>query len=159
MQRPTAEGIQLLVDPASLERRERGPIWGRVCLSMDEGFFPDAGWTDIVVGFCVCWLHALRQIASKVTTTETVFFMDGPFRADMKLTSADSVQLVLVDFHTGDVIKLRSDERIATLLENAIASGESLLNTAKEQNWGYDQDVQALRAEIGAAMVLLSSGR
>ena len=159
MQRPTAEGIQLLVDAASLERRERGPIWGRVCLSIGEVFFPDAGWTDIAVGFCACWLRALRQLASKGTATETVFFMDGPFRADITLTSADSVQVVLVDFHNGDMVKHRSDEGIATLLENAIASGESLLNTAKEQNWGHDQDVQALRGEVGAAMGLLSSDR
>ena len=98
MQRPTAEGIQLLVDPASLERGERGPIWGRVCLAIGEQFFPDARWTDIVVGFCVYWLHALRQLASKATTVETVFFMDGPFRVDIRLTSGDSVALVLVDF-------------------------------------------------------------
>ena len=159
MDRPPTGGIQLLVAPASLEKGELGPIWGKVCLSAGEGFFPDAGWTDIVVAFCGYWLHVLRQLASKETTTETVFFMDGPFRADMKLTSADSLQLVLVDFHNGDMVEHRSDERIATLLENAIAAGESLLNTAKERNWGDDKDVQALRGEIGAAVVLLSSGR
>jgi hypothetical protein len=159
MQHPIAQHIQLLIDPASLERREHGPIWGRVRFSIGDRFFPDAGWTDIVAGFCVCWLRALRQLASKATTTETVLFMDGPFRADMKPTSADSVQLDLVDFHTGEMVKHRSDERIATLLENGIASGESLVNTAKEQNWDNDKDIQALRDEIGAAVALLDTGR
>ena len=87
MQPPTVEGIQLLIDGASLERSGTGPIWGRVCLWTGERSFPDAGWTDILVGFCMCWLHALQQLASKKTRAETVFFMDGPFRADTKLTS------------------------------------------------------------------------
>lgn len=150
-----AEGLQLLVDTASLYRRERGPIWGRVCLAMGEQFFPNVGWTDIVVGFCVCWLHALRQLASKETTAETVFFMDGPFRADVKLTSGDSVELVLVDFHTPETIKHRSQQRMAGLLRNAITVGQSILKTATEQSWVNDQDVQALHCEIGAAEELL----
>jgi hypothetical protein len=130
-----------------------------VCLSVGTQFFPDAGWTDIVVAFCACWLRALCRLSSKETIAETVLFMDGPFRADIKLTTADSVELVLVDFHNPETIKHRSEQRIATLLENAISSGESLLNTAKEQNWGNDQDVQALRGEIGAAAALLSLGQ
>jgi hypothetical protein len=48
----------------------------------------------------VCWLHALRQLALKESTSETLFFMDGPFRTDIKVTSDDSIELVLVDFHT-----------------------------------------------------------
>jgi hypothetical protein len=158
MRPPTAEGIQLLIDGASLERRETGPIWGRVCFSTGERSFPDAGWTDIVVGFCLCWLHALQQLASKTTTAETVFFMDGPFRADMKLTSADSVELVLVDFHSPESVKHRSEERIATLLGNAVKCGESLLNATRQRDWVNDKDVQALRSEIGAAKALLRPG-
>ena len=151
----TAGGVQLLIDSASLERRERGPIWGRVCLSVGDRFFPEAGWTDIAVGFTVAWLHALRQLASKQTTSESVFFMDGPFRADIKLRSADSVELVLVDFHTPEKIEHRSEHSIAALLRNAIASGQSLLDTANTQNWANDQDVETLRGEVGAADTLL----
>jgi hypothetical protein len=130
-----------------------------VCFSVGDQFFPEAGWTDIAVGFCAYWLHALRQLASNATKAETVFFMDGPFRVDMKLTSADSVELILVDFHAPETIKHRSEQRIATLLRNAVTSGESLLNTAKELDWINDRDVQALRSEVGAAEALLSSWR
>ena len=155
MDRPTGEDIELFVDTTSLYRNKRGPIWGRVYLSVGDTSFPDAGWTDIAVGFCVAWLHAIRQLASKQTTAETVFFMDGPFRADMKLRTTESVELVFVDFHTPETIEHRSEQRIATLLRNAIISGESVLNSAKERGWGGDADVQALRSEMGAAEELL----
>ena len=130
---------------------------GRVCLWTGERSFPDAGWTDILVGFCMCWLHALQQLASKKTRAETVFFMDGPFRADMKLTSADSVELILVDFNSPESVKHRSEERIATLLRNAVKCGESLLNAIGQRDWVNDKDAQALRIEIGAAKALLQS--
>lgn len=156
MERKSADGIQLLIDSASLYRRERGPIWGRVCLLIGDRFFPNDEWTDIAVGFCVNWLHALRQLVSKETTAETVYFMDGPFRADMKLTSAESVEVVLVnDRRTPERIEHRSEQGITALLRNAITAGQSILKTATEQSWVNDRDVQALRGEIGAAEELL----
>jgi hypothetical protein len=50
-----------------------------------------------------------------------------------------------------------SEERIATLLRNAVKCGESLLNAIGQRDWVNDKDAQALRIEIGAAKALLQS--
>ena len=76
----------------------------------------------------------------------------------MTLTSGDSVDLVLVDFHSPETVEHRSEEKIATLLRNAVRSGESLLNAATQRNWVNDKDVQALRSEIGAALKTSPAG-
>ena len=52
-----------------------------------------------------------------------------------------------------------SEERIATLLRNAVKCGESLLNAIGQRDWVNDKDAQALRSEIGAAKALLSPER
>ena len=107
-----AGGLHLLVvDTASLHRHEPGPIWARVCLAIGKQFFPDAGWTEIVVAFACA--GSMRSVSSprKKSQLETVLFMDRPLRGDIKLTSADSVELVLVDVHTPETIRRRSQQK------------------------------------------------
>jgi hypothetical protein len=148
--------VRLLVDCASLEKSNSGPIWGRVCFAVADQFFPDAGWTDIAVAFCLHWVEGLRRLASRETTTASVFFMDGPFRADLKRASAESVELTLVNFRTDEVVEHRSEQGIRPLLHNAVACGQSVLHSANEHDWADDHDIQSLRGAVSAANSLLS---
>jgi hypothetical protein len=143
-------GVQLLVDCASLEKSNRGPIWGRVCFSVADHFFPDPGWTDLAVGFCVYWLEALRLLALRETTTESVFFMDGPFRADLKRVSAESVVLSLVNFRTDEVVEHRFEQALCPLVHNAVICGQSVLSCANEHKWEDDHDIESLRRALSA---------
>ena len=102
-------------------------------------------------------LHVLASRAPAACLEKDESRDSGPFRADMKLTSADSVELILVDFHSPESVRHRSEERIATLLRNAVKCGESLLNAIGQLDWVNDKDAQALRIEIGAAKALLQS--
>jgi hypothetical protein len=155
MSDPHPDRVRLLVDCASLEKDNCGPIWGCVCFSVADHFFPDSGWTDIAVGFCVYWLEALRRLALRETTTESVLFMDGPFRADLKRTSPDSVELNFVTLRTKEVVEHHSEQTIRSLLRNAVACAQSVLNSANEHDWVDDPDIQALRSAVGAANSVL----
>jgi hypothetical protein len=151
-------GVRLLVDCASLERSNSGAIWGRICLEVADRFFPDAGWTDIAVVICVAWLEGLRRIASGEIITGRVYFMDGPFRVDLKRASREAIELSLVNFRKDEVVEHRSEETIRLLLRNAVACGQSVLNSSNEHDWGKkDHDIQSLRSAVSAANSLLSS--
>ena len=124
------------------KRSASGTVWGRVYFESDGQFFPDSGWTDMVVPFSSAWLEALTRIASGSTDRETVWFMDGPFRLDLSMTSSGLLEITFVH---KEAVKESTKASIEELLQDAISVGKQLVTSCKERGWpDSDDDIKCL---------------
>ncbi len=132
----------IVVDDKFFTRSKSGTVWGTIYFKIANGFFPDNGWTDMVVPFSCAWLEALIRIANGSTSKEKVRFMDGPFSLDLL---ANSAGLVEIRFAHKDMLQHSAKTEIDDLLENAISVGEQLRMSCKQRGWpDDDSDTTAL---------------
>ncbi len=132
----------ITIDDEFFKRSASGTVWGRVYFETGGQFFPDSGWTDMVVPFSSAWLEALIQIASGSTDKETVWFMDGPFRVHLTMTSSGLLEIAFVH---KEAVKKSVTTTIEELLEDAVSVGKQLLTICKERGWpNSDNDVKVL---------------
>ncbi len=96
----------------------------------------------MVVPFSSAWLEALTRIASGSTDRETVWFMDGPFRLDLSMTSSGLLEITFVH---KEAVKESTKASIEELLQDAISVGKQLVTSCKERGWpDSDDDIKCL---------------
>src|SRR5712691_6270066 len=109
-----------VVDDKFFTRSQSGTIWGRVYFEIGDHFFPDNGWTDIVVAFSSAWLEALIRIGTESASRERVWFMDGPFVIDISAEGGHG--LLGLSFLYKEAVRESTGARLRDLLQNAIAA-------------------------------------
>ena len=134
--------VRLVIAPESLTKsRERSPIWGEVWLSDDDFAFPGPGWADLAAAFCVAWNVALQELENG-KKTQSVFFMDGPYRVDLRLSDG-IVRIEMVDWHGEDRVIRTAEAPLQDLRTNALSIGESIVDVSRRSNW-TDRDIEKL---------------
>jgi hypothetical protein len=88
---------RLVVDPASIVFRRRGPATGDISLTMADTVFPAMGWNDYALVILDAWLGAVLRTVRRTSNTERVHFMEGPYAVDMTRVDTTSVRIHAVE--------------------------------------------------------------
>jgi hypothetical protein len=132
------DAILLRVDPESLRRSRTGTISGQVYLQTDAGSFPELGWDDIVVPVLCAWLNAVNFVSAG-SKAQTVHFMEGPFRVELKHALSGMISLLLVE----DGNRQEFFACTNTLRRNACEAADSILTKCRQLAW-FDPDIDQL---------------
>jgi|SRR5882762_3666486 len=131
----------LATDDEFFTRSELGTIGGTIYFQIGEDqFFPEKGWTDLIIGFSRVWLEALLRIADGSVVNENAPFFDGPLAVNISVSGPGVAQL---DFIHREAVKFTTSARIQGLLENALAVANFLLKICHEKGW-RDKDTEVL---------------
>jgi hypothetical protein len=141
--------VGFVVDPSTFERKKIGPVWGTIFFQFEQGRFPAAGWSDIVVPIITEWLAVLSRVATGTSGTHEARFMDGPFLMTVRRIDEASVSLELVDDHPARATTELS-ANLNMLLENAITIGEQIQKECRVRKW-RDRDTESLARELRRA--------
>jgi hypothetical protein len=143
----------LAIDDEFFTRSELGTVGGTIYFQIGEDqFFPEKGWTDLIIGFSRVWLEAVLRIAEGSVLKDDAPFFDGPLAVNISVSGPGVAQL---DFFHRENIKLTTSARIQDLLENALAVANFLLKICHEKGWG-DNDTEALAALMKRGFQTLS---
>jgi hypothetical protein len=122
-------------------RSKGGAIWGRIYFRIgDSEFFPEKGWTDLVVAFLRGWLGSLLKISEGTLKADAVNFYDGPLNVGIRVTGQGVAELAFT--HREKVI-LYVGADLRALLENSLDVAQELLSQCQEKSWTND-DTAAL---------------
>jgi len=122
-------------------RSKSGAIWGRIYFRIgDSEFFPEKGWTDLVVAFLRGWLGSLLKLSEGTLKADTVDFYDGPLNVGIRATGHGVAELAFT--HREKVI-LYVSANLRALLENSLDVAQELLAQCQEKSWTND-DTAAL---------------
>jgi hypothetical protein len=143
------------MDDNFLARSKLGTIVGTIYFEIGEDqFFPEKGWTDLIIAFSRSWLEALLQIADGSVVKENIPFFDGPLAVSVSVNSPGVAQL---DFIHRETVKVSTAGRIQDLLENALAVANFLLKICHEKGWA-DTDTEVLAGLMKRGFQILSQG-
>lgn len=72
------------IDPLSLSISGSERITGTISLALPNSyFFPGRNWDDFVVVLLGGWLSILNNLKSGVRTSDSLYFMDGPYEVEL----------------------------------------------------------------------------
>ena len=131
-----------VTDDQFFTRSRSGAVWGRIYFEIGDSFFPDNGWTDLIVAFTTTWLEALTRIAVGSVASDRIWFMDGPFAIDV---SASGRGLLKVTFLHKEAVKQSTEAGVRDLLENATTVSKQVLASSQQRGW-TGKDVADLAA-------------
>lgn len=120
--------IQLLVDKLETDCIENCSIWGRICFKIDDVFFPDAMWNDIVSSVLEMWGNALYEFIRFQKAECELCFMDGDYKA--VLTKAEGGRAA-VSFQANDAVVMKYHTEISMFVENVLSCTEPVLAICK----------------------------
>jgi hypothetical protein len=144
------------IDQFFTQAKPGGAIWGRVCFELSDGqFFPDQGWTDLVIAVERIWLETVLAFAERETSSDEVPFYDGPFRVE--LTAADNGIVNLRFLRYGDVCHTSTAD-IRELLRDALTVGVQLASSCAERRWS-NEDTGELALLIDRATSYIERNR
>jgi hypothetical protein len=149
------KSLRLLTVPESLSRTAMRTRDSVIFFEFEKGFFPSEGWIDLAPDFSYAWLNAVMRIASGVSDSETVFFMDGPYVVELK---AERPGFVYVHFFEdrpqGKIDRGGIRCSAKDLLEDAIFVMQRLRDACAKNGWQVDP--AAVTSELTEATDLLS---
>lgn len=148
--------IGLVIIPESFARSDYGTISGEVYLRFADLFFPERGWSDIVVPVTSAWLVALQNLVQGQSRAERVSFMDGPFRAEITTLGQGAVGVHLVESRLrGNLILHQLEAELFPLLAGVIGAATQVLDECRHRNW-LDRDVSELARQRKRATRVLN---
>lgn len=150
--------MRLFVDDNCLQRTRMGTISGLIYFETEKGFFPEKGWSDLVVAFTSAWIEALIRIASN-SKSEQVWFIDGPYAVDLSISDLGMVEARFVhDQLKGKSLLQSSSATKEHLFSNAITIAGTVLTACSQKGWS-DNDTEALAVSTKQATEILSAIR
>ncbi|MBL8217092.1 MAG: hypothetical protein JNK87_40605 [Bryobacterales bacterium] len=138
-------------DPGSFRCSESGTISGEFYLGVDDAFFPEERWNDLVLPMASAWLHAIQNLLNGTSWRQRVRFMDGPFWADLAMTKEGVVAVKLVESRLrGDLIRHSVEVDPSLLLQDALAMAIQVLEECRARGW-RNSDAVALARQLREA--------
>ena len=135
--------VNILVDPQTLERTRFGTVVGALCLSGPGWYFPDQYWSDFPVVVLSWWLTACQGVASRVGSTGTFLFMDGPHTVRISSLTEVEWRLECID----GVGRVTHDASVsARHLRAAVEDASRTIVAACGARSWESQDITTLRA-------------
>ena len=139
----------LVVDPTTFDKRGNGPVWGTIFFQFEQIYFPASGWSDILIPITTEWLAILTRIASGMSGTHKLYFMDGPYLIRACRIDKNSVSLDLVDDHP-NTVTTRVSADFSVLFENGITVGNQVEKECHARAW-RDRDTASLSNSLRRA--------
>ncbi len=126
-------------------RAKSGAIWGTVYFQIgDSQFFPQRGWTDLLVGFVAAWLQGLLRVTRGIVEKERVEFYDGPFAIEISIAQEGHLNLNFVHQEKSELSKLVDARH---MLAQSDSVGKELLAKCEHKGWN-NKDIETLSAII-----------
>lgn len=139
-------GLDFFTDPSSFRCSDLGTISGEFYLRVDDAFFPEERWNDLVLPVANAWLHAIQSLLRGTSWQERVRFMDGPFWADLAMTKEGVVAVNLVESRLrGDLIRHSVEIDPALLLQDVIATATQVLEECRSRGWSNSDAMELAR--------------
>ena len=128
--------LQILTDPASLERAASGAITGLITTSCGSDFFPEARWRDFPAVVLTWWLESVNELLAHGETT--LRFMDGPFSLRLR-RKGDWLDVAFITVLSAGEWEVGSAEVSTTAFLNSLHdAAESILRSCEERGWARD---------------------
>jgi hypothetical protein len=133
--------LLVVEDDGFFSRSRSGAVWGTVYFQIDDGrFFPQRGWTDLVVAFVAVWLDGLLRVTGGISKNERVAFFDGPFAINISMPQKGCVNL---SFERNEKSEMSKDVEAKQLLAHADSAAKELLSKCQHKGW-ENSDTAAL---------------
>lgn len=149
--------MRVNVNVSSLERSERGAVFGEIFVEHDSLEFPEHNWNDFVVVVLGWWCAACVGLVRGVQEQE-LMFMDGPFLLRIHVDDENvwtcefqrlrtSQATNMVEFRPVDT--MRNGLRFAadTFLDSLIGCSQTVLAECDQRRWDSD-DIRELRRAV-----------
>lgn len=134
----------LQINIQSLNRTRLGTISGQVWFAFEgKKAFPEDGWTDILIPVVKAWIESLYRLREGRANSESVFFMEGPFRIDLFLfPGVDLVTIHFVRRGDADALVESATGSLRELLTSATKTAKLIINQCKKLGWSNDDIVE-----------------
>ncbi|HEY1903680.1 MAG TPA: UDP-N-acetylglucosamine 2-epimerase [Terracidiphilus sp.] len=148
--------LEIVVDPGSMTRSQKGTIFGLITFVVAEKTFPSPGWTDLVVALMGVWIEAVGMVLTGQRNHAQVHFYDGPYSIDLSSTGDGSADLELIwNDASSDRLIAALRVRLRELMKQSMAAGERVAEICQQRNW-TDPDTRKLLATLRNATKALS---
>jgi hypothetical protein len=127
---------------ATIEARGRrfgqagsGLVWAEITLQVDGEYFPDPEWTDFIVVVLGWWCGALVEILRGAQGPIDVHFMEGPYLAELRQLSGQSLRLTLVEDAVTRRVVREDDVDLAPLVQSVLSAADQILTECEQREW------------------------
>lgn len=141
---------------SDLTLTDSGLAFGEIWLRVDGVAFPAEGWTDFVVVVLGWWADAASELLTGNAGAIEVDFMDGPYRARLRLAE-EGWNLDLVERGRSLLVLRRALVEGQLLSRSIIEASERVLEVCLKNGWlstdtaRLEAAVRRLRASLPAA--------
>lgn len=157
MRRPLPR-VEIVVEPATLERTSHGGITGRVWLrdgSRDvQADFPEVGWCDFPVALLAAWTTELQRFARLVPSDRGLArcrFMDGPYSFTVHAEGNGAWRIGCIEerMGAGGTPSQVWVTDASSFLDGLHRAARATLSACDERGW-WNADTEALRRCVEA---------
>jgi len=104
------------------------------------------GWNDFVVPILDAWTIALASLVAGRSKSERVYFMDGPYAADVVRSGSNSLSLRLLE---RGLESERFEVDLMTLAESVAREAEIILDACRATG-SWTDDADSLEGDVSA---------
>ena len=145
IERQWLDVLLVVEDDKFLNRSKSGAIWGTVYFQIGESqFFPQKGWTDLVVAFAAGWLDGLRRVTQGISEKERAYFLDGPFALDLSMSQKGFLDLSFVH---REKLQLSTGVEVEQLVAHSQEVARDLLSICDGRGWS-NNDTEILASLV-----------
>lgn len=144
------KNVFLVTDPATLTISANQSATADIRLQIDGIHFPDPHWNDFAVVILGWWALALSRLTRGESTTEQLYFMDGPYFVQVALASNGNLQFQA--FRRGleePEARATGEEPMIQFVRQLVSQSRQFLKMCKQQRW-WSEDAEVLKSSIAA---------
>lgn len=134
--------FDLVVDPGSLARSDRGQVSGKIYVVIDGDAFPEREWSDSVVPVLLAWADAISSLRSGAASVG-IRFLDGPYRVDVIPATTTHWRLSGITSAPEDRMATSADVEWQVIQEVLCETLTRFLEEAGERGW-WSPDIDRL---------------
>ena len=135
--------VKVIIDPASLKKRDSAPITGIIYFDFGDIKFPGGYWADFPGNLIWWWINELLRVDGTRNANGLFRFMDGPQEIRLKFLSTEVCELKCLN--GGKDIK--RDVSVETLKRSLVEAADVLAAECARRGW--DEDASTARISAG----------
>jgi hypothetical protein len=140
----TAAQFELQVGDLSVS--SRGAIGGIVRARLGKAWFPHENWYDVPFGVVRGLTELLEQLLSNEASSGGVWFLDGPYRIEVRTAPAHALDVTFVRTEPEVAVEARGRVPESVVLAEVVHAADLLLEFSRGRGFTNESDIEALSA-------------
>jgi hypothetical protein len=127
------------IDYDSIEMSSSGLITGKISIKIEEQYYPEKEWNDLILTILSWWADELESFISDNSKEVNFLFMDGPFEVKLYDINGLTDVIFLNNGREEGLHRIETEELKTKALKGILEAIHSVLNVCNLKKWSNDE--------------------